>query len=89
MLFFQGSRTFIHPNVKIFAQAGPIFIGENNLIEEQTTIINKLQDGADSKNQKVMIIGDNNVFEVGACRLFKVLFRIVYSLCVENVFFVV
>lgn len=61
-----GSRTFIHPNVKIVAQAGPIFIGENNLIEEQTTIINKLQDGADGQNMKVMIIGDNNVFEVGS-----------------------
>ena len=36
-----GSRTFIHPNVKIIAQAGPIYIGENNLIEEQTVIINK------------------------------------------------
>jgi dynactin-6 len=64
-----GARTFIHPNVRIIAQAGPIFIGENNLIEEQTTIINKLQDGVDSgQNMKVMVIGDNNVFEVGACK---------------------
>ena len=37
----QGTRTFIHPNVKIIAQAGPIYIGENNLIEEQTIIINR------------------------------------------------
>ena len=36
-----GSRTFIHPNLKIIVQAGPIYIGENNLIEEQTVIINK------------------------------------------------
>ncbi len=36
-----GARTLVHPNVKIIAEAGPIIIGENNLIEEQTTIINK------------------------------------------------
>ena len=36
-----GSRTLIHPSVKIIAQGGPIFIGDNNLIEEQTVIINK------------------------------------------------
>jgi dynactin-6 len=36
-----GSKTLIHPNVKIIAQAGPIIIGENNLFEEQTVIINK------------------------------------------------
>ena len=36
-----GSRTFIHPNLKIIVQACPIYIGENNLIEEQTVIINK------------------------------------------------
>ncbi len=41
----QGTRTLIHPNVKIIAQAGPIFIGENNLIEEQTIIINKYTKG--------------------------------------------
>jgi dynactin 6 len=65
-----GSRTLIHPNVKIHALAGPIFIGENNLIEEKTTIINKFPDDAtDQLTQKVMIIGDNNVFEVGSCKL--------------------
>jgi dynactin-6 len=36
-----GSKTLIHPNVKIIAQAGPIILGENNLFEEQTVIINK------------------------------------------------
>ena len=41
-----GARTLVHPNVKIIARAGPIIIGENNLIEEQTTIINKYFDKA-------------------------------------------
>lgn len=36
-----GTRTLVHPSVKIIAEAGPIIIGENNLIEEQTVIANK------------------------------------------------
>jgi len=31
----------IHPCAKILAETGPIVIGENNLIEENATIINK------------------------------------------------
>ena len=38
---FLGSRTVIHPTAKIIAEAGPIIIGENNLIEEQARIINR------------------------------------------------
>ncbi|CAF0875154.1 unnamed protein product [Brachionus calyciflorus] len=60
-----GARTLIHPSVKIIAEAGPIIIGENNLIEEQTIIINRFKEGDDESKMKVMIIGDNNVFEVG------------------------
>ena len=30
-----GARTVIHPKARILATAGPIVIGENNLIEEQ------------------------------------------------------
>ena len=56
--------------MKIIAEAGPIIIGENNLIEEQTVIINKKVDGSDNSNIKIMIIGDNNVFEVGSCKLY-------------------
>ena len=38
---FSGSRTVIHPKSRIIAEAGPIIIGDNNLIEEQTQIINR------------------------------------------------
>jgi len=31
----------IHPKAKIIAEAGPIIIGENNIIEELACIINK------------------------------------------------
>ena len=31
----------IHPKAKILAEAGPIIIGENNLVEEQALIINR------------------------------------------------
>ena len=41
VVLFSGARTTIHPKVTIIAEAGPIIIGENNLIEEQTTIINR------------------------------------------------
>ena len=42
-------------------------LGEGNLIEEQTEIINKCEapePGAESGAVPVMIIGNNNVFEV-------------------------
>ncbi len=62
-----GARTVIHPKAKILAEAGPIIIGENNLIEEQATIVNaKREDGGGGGGGSVpvMIVGNNNVFEV-------------------------
>ena len=37
-----GARTVVHPKARIIAEAGPIVIGESNLIEEQVLIINRL-----------------------------------------------
>lgn len=64
-----GARTVVHPKATIIAEAGPIIIGENNLIEEQAVIINARNPDATSDTGvvSVMIIGNNNVFEVG-CR---------------------
>ena len=59
-----GSRTVIHPKARIIAEAGPIIIGENNLIEEQVQILNVGSEKSDV--QTVMVIGASNVFEVGA-----------------------
>lgn len=39
-LFSLGPRTVVHPKARIIAEAGPIVIGEGNLIEEQALIIN-------------------------------------------------
>ncbi|XP_054710001.1 dynactin subunit 6-like [Uloborus diversus] len=61
-----GSRTVIHPKARIVAEAGPIIIGENNLIEEQVQILNVNKENANPDAQTVMVIGANNVFEVGA-----------------------
>merc|ERR1711893_215140 len=63
-----GTRTVIHPKARIIAEAGPIIIGENNLIEERAQIINRLPKSGEkgSPNQTVMIIGNNNVFEVAS-----------------------
>lgn len=37
---YSGPRTVVHPKARIIAEAGPIVIGEGNLIEEQALIIN-------------------------------------------------
>ncbi|XP_033017981.1 dynactin subunit 6-like [Lacerta agilis] len=63
-----GPRTMIHPKARIIAEAGPIVIGEGNLIEEQAIIINGYLENIASDTEvgaKPMIIGANNVFEVG------------------------
>lgn len=100
-----GTRSVIHPKVRIIAEAGPIIIGENNLIEERTQIINRsafrsslnysplqlfvrrlmlvlhyrLPKGdKESQNQTVMIIGNNNVFEVGCCILYTMAWAIFF-----------
>lgn len=52
-----GSKTIVHPTAIINAKAGPILIGECNLIEERVTIINN--------SKEPMKIGSYNVFEVG------------------------
>lgn len=36
-----GRGTIIHPSVRIIAEAGPIFIGDENIIEEQCVIVNR------------------------------------------------
>ncbi|CAG8790074.1 1184_t:CDS:2, partial [Dentiscutata erythropus] len=54
---FTGSGTVLHPQCKILAESGQIIIGSNNIIEENVTIINK--------QPTPLIIGDENVFEVG------------------------
>ncbi|CAI9739226.1 Hypothetical predicted protein [Octopus vulgaris] len=62
-----GARTIIHPKARIVAEAGPIIIGESNLIEEGVQIINKLpEDGSPTDETPVMVIGNHNVFEVAS-----------------------
>ncbi|EAL62063.1 dynactin subunit p27 [Dictyostelium discoideum AX4] len=52
--------TVLHPRSSIIISegAGPIIIGENNIIEELVQIVNK--------SPEPMIIGSNNLFEVGS-----------------------
>lgn len=52
-----GPGTVLHPQCKILSEGGPIIIGQNNIVEENVTIINKLP--------TALTIGDDNVFEVG------------------------
>uniref|UniRef100_A0A4W3JF76 Dynactin subunit 6 n=1 Tax=Callorhinchus milii TaxID=7868 RepID=A0A4W3JF76_CALMI len=64
-----GPRTVVHPKARIIAEAGPIIIGEGNLIEEQALIINRYPENVmlqkEDVEPKIMNIGTNNVFEVG------------------------
>uniref|UniRef100_A0A3Q2QI20 Dynactin subunit 6 n=1 Tax=Fundulus heteroclitus TaxID=8078 RepID=A0A3Q2QI20_FUNHE len=64
-----GARTVVHPKARIIAEAGPIIIGEGNLIEEQALIINSYPENimpdSEGVEPKTMTIGTNNVFEVG------------------------
>lgn len=62
-----SSGCIIHPRVTIIAKSGPIIIGENCLIEEYTTIIHDTGDDTCSMAKPpVLVIGANNVFEVGS-----------------------
>ncbi|XP_028812439.1 dynactin subunit 6 [Denticeps clupeoides] len=63
-----GPRTVVHPKARIIAEAGPIIIGEGNLIEEQALITHRYPENISETEwveAKTMIIGTNNVFEVG------------------------
>ncbi|XP_065388626.1 dynactin subunit 6-like [Macaca fascicularis] len=65
----RGAQSVIHPKARIIAEAGPIVIGKGNLIEEQALIINAPSDNitpdTEDPEPKPMIIGTNNVLEVG------------------------
>ncbi|NP_001123221.2 dynactin subunit 6 [Nasonia vitripennis] len=66
-----GSRTVVHPRASIIAEAGPIIIGEGNIIEEMVTITNRIS--SDPSVTPVQIIGNYNVFEVDStCEASKV-----------------
>lgn len=58
-----GAKTLVHPKASIMADAGPIAIGEGNILEEQCVIHHRTDVGSD--RPKTMVIGSNNVFEVG------------------------
>ncbi|KAI9323805.1 trimeric LpxA-like protein [Dichotomocladium elegans] len=52
-----GAGTVLHPQCRIIAENGPVYIGRNNIVEENVVIFNK--------NTSPLVIGDENVFEVG------------------------
>ncbi|TDG45202.1 hypothetical protein AWZ03_008357 [Drosophila navojoa] len=66
----RGDITFsagcvVHPSATIIAEAGPIIIGENCIVEEYATIAHRLADGASWDANNILSIGSHNVFEVG------------------------
>ncbi|XP_071636280.1 dynactin subunit 6 isoform X1 [Temnothorax longispinosus] len=69
-----GAKTIIHPRACILAEAGPIIIGEGNIIEEMATIANRLpSDAPEPATVPVQIIGNYNVFETDCvCESYKV-----------------
>ncbi|KYN35032.1 Dynactin subunit 6 [Trachymyrmex septentrionalis] len=70
-----GAKTIIHPRACILAEAGPIIIGEGNIIEEMATITNRQlpPDASEPVTVPVQIIGNYNVFETDCvCESYKV-----------------
>ncbi|EGD78083.1 hypothetical protein PTSG_08961 [Salpingoeca rosetta] len=58
-----GPGTVVHPTATIVAEGDTaIDIGRDNMIEEQTVLRTSAENGSGT----MMIIGDNNVFEIGA-----------------------
>ncbi|KAF9971762.1 hypothetical protein BGZ73_005215 [Actinomortierella ambigua] len=55
---YVGAGTVLHPQCKVHAIGGPIMFGSGNIVEENAIIINR--------GTEALIIGDNNVFEVGS-----------------------
>ncbi|XP_036320979.1 dynactin subunit 6 isoform X1 [Rhagoletis pomonella] len=59
----------IHPSATIIAEAGPIVLGENCIVEEYSTIAFRLPVGQKfypSTEVRTLNVGANNVFEVGS-----------------------
>nr|XP_002129731.1 dynactin subunit 6-like [Ciona intestinalis] len=59
-----GANCVVHPKAGIYAKDGPIVIGQGNIIEEQTRIINRNPPGVTGSSP--LIIGNCNTFEVGS-----------------------
>lgn len=57
-----GTGSVVHPKATILAEAGPIVIGDNCIIEEYATIAHRVDQ---NEPGTVLTIGPNNVFEVG------------------------
>uniref|UniRef100_A0A1B6E4V0 Dynactin subunit 6 n=1 Tax=Clastoptera arizonana TaxID=38151 RepID=A0A1B6E4V0_9HEMI len=66
-----GSMTVIHPKATIIADKGPIIIGENNIIEEKAFISHQNLPEATIDNPIPLMIGMNNIFEVGCTVMAK------------------
>ncbi|XP_017097624.1 dynactin subunit 6 [Drosophila bipectinata] len=60
-----SSGCVVHPSATVIAEAGPIIIGENCIVEEYATIAHRLAPGAEFDENNILSIGTHNVFEVG------------------------
>lgn len=66
-----SSGCAIHPSATILAEAGPIILGENCIVEEYSTIVHRIPSDHplfEEGKTPTLTIGPNNVFEVG-CRV--------------------
>jgi dynactin-6 len=54
-----GSMTVIHPRASIIAEAGPIIIGDCNIVEEQACIINRLESGIFYLEFQICVVSSN------------------------------
>ncbi|KAK9507248.1 hypothetical protein O3M35_007152 [Rhynocoris fuscipes] len=67
-----GPKSLLHPRCSIIAEGGPIIVGECNIFEEQSVVKHKV-DSLRKDRPNTLIIGSNNIFEVGCTVLAKVI----------------
>ncbi|CAO1433715.1 unnamed protein product [Diamesa serratosioi] len=65
-----SSGCVVHPSAQIISESGPIIIGENCIIEEYAKIIHRIPKDHKLYSENpdklpVLVIGANNIFEVG------------------------
>lgn len=65
-----SSGCVIHTSATVIAESGPIIIGENCILEEYSKIIHKIPSShklyqESLEKPHVLVIGPNNIFEVG------------------------
>ena len=61
-----GPVCILHPKCTVIALAGPIILGQGNIVEEMAVIVNR--------RPETLVVGENNLFEAGCRKTLSSLF---------------